>query len=549
MPHKLTILLITAIFATTASTASASTEKSTFATAKNLEIFNSVYKQLSLHYVDTLNAEKTIRAGINGMLSRIDPYTAYIPDEQNKDFRFMTTGEYGGIGAIISYTEEYVIINDLYRDMPADKAGLLPGDKIAFVDGEDMKGKTTVEVSNKLKGTPGSEVEVRVLRRDESKPLKFNLMRENIYLSPVPYYGMVADSIGYICLDKFTDDCADEVKKAYLELKQQGMQKLIIDLTSNPGGLLNEACNIVNMFVPKGETVVTTKGRDNKVLEIYKTPSQPIDTEIPLAIMVDEHSASASEIVAGALQDMDRAVIVGKRTFGKGLVQGTFPVAFDGQLKVTTAKYYTPSGRCIQAIKYSANEDDGPAEIPDSLTTEFKTRAGRIVRDGRGITPDVDVEAAAGRFISYKLYADQYIFRFANAYHFKHPEKVPLDSMRISDDDYAEFKKFVLDEGFSYELPSSELLTELVESAKLYEVYEPNKALFDSLQAALKPDVAAELDAYKDEISRLLLVEIAKYHHYQQGEKYMALQDDDFLKAAIELLSDDKRYAEILSPK
>lgn len=543
---KLIVVLIVALFVCNTVSASKNEDR-TFDVTKNLEIFNSLFKELTLHYVDTVNAEKVIKAGINGMLKNIDPYTVYIPEESEKDFKFMTTGEYGGIGAIISYRDDYVIINEPYENMPANKAGLLPGDKIAFIDNENMKGKNTVDVSNKLKGTPGTKVELKVFRQNNPKPIKFEIVRENIYLNPVPYYGMVTDSIGYICLSNFTANCSDEVKKAYLDLHSKGMKSLILDLSKNPGGLINEACEIVNMFVPKGETVVTTKGRGDKTLSVYKTPEQPMDTEIPLAIIVDSGSASASEIVSGALQDMDRAVIVGERTFGKGLVQGTYPVSFNGQLKVTTAKYYTPSGRCIQAIKYSGNDSEPPVEVPDSLTSEFKTASGRIVRDGRGITPDISVEPLQGHAISYNLYAKNLIFDFANEYYFKNPKAVPMEEFALSDSVYEEFKNFVLDKKFEYELPTKSIYDELLESAKTDEIYNSNKALFDSLQAILVPDIQSEMDLYKPEISKLLLIEMAKYYYFRRGEMYMSLKDDEMLEAAIKILSDKNKYDEILN--
>lgn len=544
---KRIILIIAAVFYSCCHIWASDNEDRTFNVAKNLDIFNTLFKQLTLHYVDTVNAEKVITAGINGMLRSIDPYTIYIPDESEKDFKFMTTGEYGGIGAIISYREDYVIINEPYENMPAHKSGLLPGDKIAFIDGENMKGKMPADVSEKLKGTPGTEVEVKILRGDNKKPIKFDIVRENIYMNPVYYYGMLNDSIGYIQLSNFTDGCSDEVKKAFLDLRSQGMKSLILDLAANPGGLLGEAVDIVNMFVPKGETVVTTKGRGNKTLSIYKTPSQPVDTEIPLVIIVDNGSASASEIVAGALQDMDRAVIVGERTFGKGLVQGTYPVAFNGQLKVTTAKYYIPSGRCIQAIKYSGNDSEPPVEVPDSLTSEFKTAGGRIVRDGRGITPDVEVEPKAGHAISFNLYADNLLFDFANEYYHNNPVAVPMEEFAISDSVYDEFMKFVKEKDFKYELPTQSAFEKLVQSAKDDEIYDSNKDLFDTLQAAITPDVQKELELYKDEISHLLLIEISKYYYFQRGKMYMSLKKDEMLGPAMDILKNPARYKEVLN--
>jgi carboxyl-terminal processing protease len=381
-----------------------------FELSKNLEIFNSLYKSLNLHYVDTIPLNKMVKAGIDGMLRNIDPYTVYIPAEKEEDFALMTTGEYAGVGAIITQRDSAIYINEVYVDMPAYNTGLRAADKIVSVDKTEITKKhTTSQVSEMLRGIPGTEVKVGILHPGETKVKYYNITRKQIYINPITYYNVVADSIGYINLSSFTDDCSSEVKKAYLELKEKGIKGLIIDLRNNGGGLLREAINICNFFLPKGEVIVSTKGRIESDNTTYKAHNNPIDIDIPLIIMVNDESASASEIVAGAMQDLDRAVIVGNRTFGKGLVQGTFPVAYDGKLKVTTAKYYTPSGRCIQAINYTQKEGEKSDIIPDSLTTEFKTKGGRIVRDGRGITPDVkythknDADSISRAYLCYEL--------------------------------------------------------------------------------------------------------------------------------------------------
>ena len=526
-----------------------------FELSKNLEIFNSLYKSLNLHYVDTIPLSKMVKAGIDGMLKNIDPYTAYIPQEKDEDFTLMTTGEYAGVGAIIAQRDSAIYINEVYVDMPAYNAGLRPGDKIASVDKTIIKKHTTSQVSEMLRGIPGTEVKVGILHPKETKVKYYNITRKQIYINPITYYNVVADSIGYINLSSFTDNCSTELKKAYLELKDKGIKSLIIDLRSNPGGLLREAINISNFFLPKGEVIVSTKGKEESENTTYKAHNNPIDTEIPLVIMVDDNSASASEIVAGAMQDLDRAVIVGSRTYGKGLVQGTFPVAYDGKLKVTTAKYYTPSGRCIQAINYTQKEGEKSDIIPDSLTTEFKTRAGRIVRDGRGIMPDVEYkykhekDSMALALLCVELIKKNITFDYATKFKLENETIPSVEDFTITDEIYNDFKKFVLEKDFKYKNSSQEGLKKLIEIIKKENFYESSKEILDSLETKLQHNTEEELDKYRTEVSQMLSAEIVKRYYFSKGEAQEVLKTDEELKLCIEILNDPKRYNEILKGK
>ena len=526
-----------------------------FELSKNLEIFNSLYKSLNLHYVDTIPLSKMVKAGIDGMLKNIDPYTAYIPQEKDEDFTLMTTGEYAGVGAIIAQRDSAIYINEVYVDMPAYNAGLRPGDKIASVDKTIIKKHTTSQVSEMLRGIPGTEVKVGILHPKETKVKYYNITRKQIYINPITYYNVVADSIGYINLSSFTDNCSTELKKAYLELKEKGIKSLIIDLRSNPGGLLREAINISNFFLPKGEVIVSTKGKEESENTTYKAHNNPIDTEIPLVIMVDDNSASASEIVAGAMQDLDRAVIVGSRTYGKGLVQGTFPVAYDGKLKVTTAKYYTPSGRCIQAINYTQKEGEKSDIIPDSLTTEFKTRAGRIVRDGRGIMPDVEYkykhekDSMALALLCVELIKKNITFDYATKFKLENETIPSVEDFTITDEIYNDFKKFVLEKDFKYKNSSQEGLKKLIEIIKKENFYESSKEILVSLETKLQHNTEEELDKYRTEVSQMLSAEIVKRYYFSKGEAQEVLKTDEELKLCIEILNDPKRYNEILKGK
>ena len=527
-----------------------------FELSKNLEIFNSLYKSLNLHYVDTIPLNKMVKAGIDGMLRNIDPYTVYIPAEKDEDFTLMTTGEYAGVGAIITQRDSAIYINEVYVDMPAYNAGLRAADKIVSVDKTEITKKhTTSQVSEMLRGIPGTEVKVGILHPKETKVKYHNITRKQIYINPITYYNVVADSIGYINLSSFTDNCSSELKKAYLELKDRGIKGLIIDLRNNGGGLLREAINISNFFLPKGEVIVSTKGKNESENTSYKAHNNPIDTDIPLVIMVNDESASASEIVAGAMQDLDRAVIVGNRTFGKGLVQGTFPVAYDGKLKVTTAKYYTPSGRCIQAINYTQKEGEKSDVIPDSLTTEFKTKGGRIVRDGRGITPDVkythknDADSLSRAYFCYELMLQNICFDYATEFTLKNPTIGSVKDFSISDSTYNDFKEFVKSKNFKYENASEKKLKDLIETIKKENYYEESKDILDSLEKKLEHTTDVELDKFRKDVSELLSAEIVKRYYFSKGEAEQYLKSDEVLDLSIEILNDPKRYNEILKGK
>lgn len=527
-----------------------------FELSKNLEIFNSLYKSLNLHYVDTIPLNKMVKAGIDGMLRNIDPYTVYIPAEKEEDFTLMTTGEYAGVGAIITQRDSAIYINEVYVDMPAYNAGLRAADKIVSVDKTEITKKhTTSQVSEMLRGIPGTEVKVGILHPKETKVKYYNITRKQIYINPITYYNVVADSIGYINLSSFTDNCSSELKKAYLELKDRGIKGLIIDLRNNGGGLLREAINISNFFLPKGEVIVSTKGKNESENTSYKAHNNPIDTDIPLVIMVNDESASASEIVAGAMQDLDRAVIVGNRTFGKGLVQGTFPVAYDGKLKVTTAKYYTPSGRCIQAINYTQKEGEKSDVIPDSLTTEFKTKGGRIVRDGRGITPDVkythknDADSLSRAYFCYELMLQNICFDYATEFTLKNPTIGSVKDFSISDSIYNDFKEFVKSKNFKYENASEKKLKDLIETIKKENYYEESKDILDSLEKKLEHTTDVELDKFRKDVSELLSAEIVKRYYFSKGEAEQYLKSDEVLDLSIEILNDPKRYNEILKGK
>lgn len=517
--------------------------------SRNLDIFNSLFKQLYINYVDTIPVEKIITAGINGMLKKLDPYTTYIPEDKDNDFKLMTMGEYGGIGALIGVKGDSIVISQIYSGRPAQKSGLKAGDIILNIDGKDMIKKKPSDASAALKGIPGTTTTVKVWRYGEKKPIKIDITREKISLNAVRYSGMVADGVGLIEYTSFYGKSAEEVKQAFLDLKKQGMKYLILDLRDNTGGIITEAVNICNFFMPKGKTIVTTKGKGGKVKDVYKTAYQPLDTEIPILVLVNGSSASASEIVSGALQDEDRAVIMGQRTYGKGLVQTAAPLPYGGQLKVTIAKYYTPSGRCIQEINYTTKDGETNKEIPDSLTHEFKTRGGRIVRDGRGIKPDVELKSDTGKVITYNLLVEHMFSNWATRYAATHKTIAPATEFEISDAEFNEFKQYVLDSKFTYKVSTKELLDDCIKGAKYEGVYERNKALFDSLSVALNHDVASEMDSAKTEICKALTSEIIGRYYYETGIAAYAVKHDKEIKQAIDLINDKERCFQLLKKR
>lgn len=529
-----------------------------FQIAKNLDIFNSIFKELDMFYVDTIDSEKMIETGVNGMLSLTDPYTEYYPDEEVGSLKEMITGKYGGIGAAIRYykAKDRIAIVEPTEGMPAAEAGVKAGDIILSVGGKDMVRGTmkpqefSSKVSEALRGEPGTSFILKVLRplKNDSTVMEFKITRKNIRTNPVPYYGMVHDSVGYLSLTGFTDNCAKDVKKAFIDLKERGARSMIIDLRDNGGGSLQEAVDIVNLFVPKGQEIVVTKGKLRQAAGSYKTANEPVDTEIPLAVLVNGGSASASEITSGSLQDLDRAVIVGTRTYGKGLVQTTRPLPYNGTLKVTTSKYYIPSGRCIQAIDYAKKNADGSvARIPDSLTTVFHTAAGREVRDGGGIRPDIEVKGDKLPNILFYLMNDDLIFDYATQYCLDHPSLTDIDSLVITDADYAGFKELVKSRDFKYDRESEKILKTLKEVAEFEGYMDGASEEFKALEKKLNHNLDRDLDYFAKPIKEQLAEEIATRYFYQKGAVMQRLKDDDDLKKAIEVLTNPEKYKLILS--
>lgn len=518
-----------------------------FEISKNLDIFNSLFRELDLFYVDSLKPEELVRSAIDKMLAGLDPYTVYIPESELEDLKTMTTGEYGGIGSLIIKRGDKILITDPYENMPAHKNGIKAGDYIIEVDGQKVKDKTSTEVSNMLRGQPGETVTLLIERSGESKNIKKEIVREKIQIKPIDFYD-VYDGMAYIHLSGFTDKSNTELKKALAELKSKNnIEGLVLDLRGNPGGIIDESVHVCNLFLPKGQEIVSTKGKDKQFDKVYKTIREPFDLEIPIVVLVNGGSASSAEIVAGALQDLDRAVIVGSRTFGKGLVQTTRPLGYEDYLKVTTAKYYTPSGRCIQAIDYEHKDSDGYAKrIPDSLTNEFKTSHGRIVRDGGGIVPDVELKEPEVVDISYRLITDYLIFDYVTEYTQKHTKIGPLENFEFTDADYEDFKKFLKDKDFTYQLRSSSILKNLKEIAKLEGYGDIAEEEFKALEEKLSPDTDKDLDAFKESIKELISIEIAKRYYFQKGEMEETLKKDDGLKKAIEILKDKEQYSSIL---
>ena len=529
-----------------------------FQISKNLDIFNSIFKELDMFYVDTVNAEKMIQTGVEGMLSLTDPYTEYYPEEEVSSLKEMTTGKYGGIGAAIRYYEakDRIAVVEPTEGMPAAEAGVKAGDIILSVGGKemvrgDMKPQEfSSKVSEALRGEPGTSFVLKVLRplKNDSTVMEFKITRKNIRTNPVPYYGMVKDSIGYLALSSFTENSAKDFKKAFIELKQKGAKSLIIDLRDNGGGSLSEAVDIVNLYVPKGQEIVVTKGKVRQAQGSYKTQNEPVDTQIPLAVLVNGATASASEIVSGSLQDLDRAVVIGSRTFGKGLVQTIRPLPYNGTLKVTTSKYYIPSGRCIQAIDYAKKNADGSvARTPDSLTTVFHTAAGREVRDGGGIRPDIEVKGDKIPNVVFYLMNDDLIFDYATQYCWDHPTLASVDDFKLTDADYEAFKKLVKSRNFTYDRQSEKMLKSLKEIAE-FEGYMTEAAEeFKALEKKLNHNLDRDLDYFAKPIKEYISQEIVTRYFYQRGAAMERLKDDTDLEEAIKVLQNPVRYREILS--
>lgn len=531
-----------------------------FQIAKNLDLFNSIFKELDMFYVDTIDAEKMIQNGVRGMLALTDPYTEYYPEEEMSSVKELTTGKYGGIGAAIRYYEakDRIAVIEPTEGMPAAEAGVKAGDIILAVGGKemvrgDMKPQDFSEkVSQALRGEPGTSFILKVMRplKNDSTILEFKITRKSIHTNPVPYYGMVRDSIGYLALSSFTENCSKDFKKAFIELKQKGAKALILDLRDNGGGSLSEAIDIVNFFVPKGQEIVVTKGKLKQAQGSYKTENEPIDTKIPLAVLVNGGSASASEIVSGSLQDLDRAVIIGTRTYGKGLVQTIRPLPYNGTLKVTTSKYYIPSGRCIQAIDYAKKNADGSvARTPDSLTNVFHTAAGREVRDGGGIRPDIEVKGDRIPNIVFYLMNEDIIFDYATQYCWDHPTMESVESFKLTDEDYRAFKELVKSRDFTYDRQSEKMLKSLKEVAEFEGYMEGASEEFKALEKKLNHNLDRDLDYFSKQIKTYIAQEIVTRYFYQRGAAMERLKDDEDLEKAISVLKDGKQYSEILSVK
>ena len=516
-----------------------------FRIAKNLDIFFSLFREINTFYVDEIDPDKMVKAGIDNMLKTLDPYTVYYPESEVDEFTFMTTGKYGGIGSLVRNSGDYVVISEVYKKFPADIAGIKAGDILKKVDGASLKGFSTDKVSEKLKGNPGTDITLTIERN--GKETDYPLKREKIVIPPVPYYGMIDSKTGYIRFTSFTQNCIEDVKNALTSLKTHNPQQIILDLRGNPGGLLTEAVDIVNLFVGPGNEVVSTKGKVKQFDEDFKTTKPAIDEKIPLAIIINRGSASASEIVAGAIQDLDRGIIVGQRSYGKGLVQITRPLSYNTQLKVTTAKYYIPSGRCIQARDFShPNEDGSVGIIPDSLISEFKTRNGRIVKDGGGIAPDVESSSEPLSQIAAELYLRNYIFDFATKYFWEHPEIKTPEQFSFTDKDFNDFKMFLINRNFSYKTVTEESLNELIANAKKEKYYDIHKDLFSELEKDIAHSLNQDLTLFRSEITDLIEDEIISRYFYEDGAIAWTIKKDEQVSKALEILNNKEKYSSIL---
>ena len=519
-----------------------------FEIAKNLEIFTDLYKELNTYYVDETDPGKLIKSAMDEMLQTLDPYTNYIPESEIEDFQFMTTGQYGGIGAMITKRDEYVYISEPYEGFPAQKSGLMAGDKILEVNNISVKGKSTEEVSKLLKGQPNTNVSILIERKYINEPFEVSFKREKVTVGSVPYFGLLENNIGYVKLRSFTRNCSNDLKNAIIKLKEQSATSLILDLRSNPGGLLNESVKIANFFVNQGEDIVSTKGKIKSWEKVYTATNKPIDTEIPLVVLIDQSSASASEIVSGSLQDLDRAVIVGKRSFGKGLVQQTRKLSYNSQLKLTVAKYYIPSGRCIQALDYSnRNEDGSVGKIADSLSTEFRTKNNRKVYDGGGITPDLVTESEVSSKILLSLFRERLFFDYATEYRLKNENILSAKDFKITDEKFLDFKNFLSDKEYEYETDTEKAYKKLKKVAEEENYFESMKNNFDLLVTKIDDAKSDDLEKNKDFVKEILANEIVSRYYYQKGRIQSSLNYDKDILEAITVLSDSTKYKQILS--
>lgn len=526
-------------------------ENERFEINKNINIYNSTLKQLFLNYVDTLDVNDIVQNNISFMLRRLDPYSEYIPEEEMSDFQFQTTGEYGGIGSIISLNDNNIIIVDPYEGMPAALAGLQPGDVIMEIDGEKMEGQSTSYASEKLKGQPNTPVKIKIQRIGEKKPKEITIIRKRIHVNPITYYGVLENGSGYIHLAGFTAQSAQAVKTALIDLiSNHHIRSLIFDVRNNGGGVVEDCLDILNFFLPKGELLLSMKGKSKTLDRTYRATQSPIVPDLPLVILVNHNSASASEILSGAIQDLDRGIIVGTRTFGKGLVQTTHPLPYNGRLKLTTAKYYIPSGRSIQAIDYAhRNEDGSVSSIPDSLTTVYYTSKGRPVKDGGGILPDFVIEEEKIPTIIFYMEAKYIFFDFVTQWRSKHPQIAPPSEFVLTEDIYNEFKTFVKSKNFTYDLQSEKAMESLKAIMEFEGYMKTAYEEFYALEKMLKPDLDRDLDLHKELISKYLSMQIMKQYYYVKGQLIYELRNDPVLDKAKEIFLDKELYIKTLTNK
>ncbi len=541
------LLLAAGILALALGALSLKSDDRNFEISKQLNIYASLFREANMFYVDEVNPGDLVTTSVNAMLKSLDPYTVFYPESNMEDVKLMTTGEYAGIGAVISKKGDHVIIREPYKGFPADKAGLLPGDIILSIDGNSIKGKSTDDVSEMLKGQPGKEIIVRIQREGEEKSIDKKAVREKIQLPSVPYYGMAPHNTGYIYLNSFTDKSAAEVRKAALELKNQGATSLILDLRGNSGGLLEQAVEICNFFIPKDKKVVDTRGKVKQWDKEYKTARNPILPDMPLAVLIDRGSASASEIVAGTLQDYDRAVLIGDRSFGKGLVQTIRDLPYNTKMKVTTAKYYIPSGRCIQALDYSHRNPDGSVgKVPDSLITEYTTEAGRKVYDGGGITPDIKIETEDFAYITEELILRDLCFDFVNSYALKNPQIAEIKDFKITDEIYDQFKSWLKEKEFTYETESQRLLAKLEKTAQDEKYYEQVKPQLEQLKKDFAHSIDRDMDLFREQIASFLAEQFMQRYYYSEGVLAYKVLHDKEVEKAIEILSDKAEFERLL---
>ena len=519
-----------------------------FEVSKNLDIFSSLYRVLNESYVDETKPGQLMKTAIDAMLESLDPYTNYITESDIEDYNFMTTGEYGGVGALVTDIDGKIIVVDPYEGFSAQRAGIKAGDEIVEVNGQSVKGKKSDDVRPLLKGNAGSPLKLKVVHAGQTLPVELSLMREEIRVPAVPYSAMVNDQTGYIKLSVFTENCSVHIKNAFLKLKEKNCKSIILDLRGNPGGLLNEAVNIVNFFVDKGKEVVYTKGKISDWEKTYLAVNPPVDTKIPMVVLIDENSASAAEIVAGSLQDFDRAVLVGSRSFGKGLVQQTKPLMYNAQIKVTVAKYYIPSGRCVQALDYTHKDEDGRVEkVADSLITAFKTKGGRIVYDGAGILPDVKTNQPKLSNVTLALLNRNLIFNFATQYVLKHEKIAAIKDFQLNDSEFEEFLAYLKDKDYGYKTETELAMEDLQKEAEGEKYLKNIKTEYDNLLSKIKEDKKGDLAKHKSEIKQYLEEEIVSRYYYQNGRIGQSVKADEDIKVAVQILSDEVKLKNILT--